>query len=218
MHLQFPPVRPSAGGSHGLLQQQLCYRHPGQPGENGAQSPQLPHAGHCAEPLYRLRKCRKDSKKSMVYISSTKKTGYSEIITKYKTISSNKETSLLEVELVTGKTHQIRAHLKHLGHSILGDNKYNTNKEKNKNDLLQLLKQHKYEGYCLTAYKLKFNITDNKLKYLNSLNIEISPTWKSIFEQTFDNLFSKKSKIYKERLFLEAFPLFLHSILMACVI
>ena len=43
----------------------------------------------------------KDSKKSMVYISDTKKSGYSEIITKYKTISTNKETSLLEIELVT---------------------------------------------------------------------------------------------------------------------
>jgi len=129
---------------------------------------------------------KKNPKDSTVEISEKELPDYKKIITEFNIISTSSEYSILDIKLHTGRTHQIRAHLKHLGHSILGDNKYNTKKEKNKNDLLQLLKQHKYEGYCLTAYKLKFNITDNKLKYLNSLNIEISPTWKSIFEQTFD--------------------------------
>ena len=90
----------------------------------------------------------KDSKKSMVYISSIKNTGYSEIITKYRTISTNNETSLLEVELITGKTHQIRAHLAFKGHPIIGDGKYGNN---------EINKKYKKKFQELTAFKLIFS-------------------------------------------------------------
>lgn len=65
----------------------------------------------------------KDNKKSMVYISDVPKKGYVPIATYYKVIEVNKKenTSLLEVNLLTGKTHQIRAHLAHVGYPILGD-------------------------------------------------------------------------------------------------
>jgi len=45
-------------------------------------------------------------------------------ITKYKTLAKLKEASLLEVELVTGRTHQIRVHFAHCGHSLIGDTFY----------------------------------------------------------------------------------------------
>ena len=74
----------------------------------------------------------KDSKKSLVYISDEPKKGYQKIVTSYNVISENKEdnTSILDVTLHTGRTHQIRAHLAHIGYPIIGDRKiwYKQNK------------------------------------------------------------------------------------------
>ena len=110
----------------------------------------------------------KDSKQSIVYISDTPKAGYREIITSYKVINENKQDNLsgLEVQLHTGRTHQIRAHLAHIGHPILGDGKYGDNEVNKK------FKKNKQE---LCAYKLIFNFkTDAEiLNYLNNQNFKI---------------------------------------------
>lgn len=67
----------------------------------------------------------KDSKKSLVYISDEPKKGYQKIITSYKVIKENKNEniSILDINLETGRTHQIRAHLAHIGLPIIGDRK-----------------------------------------------------------------------------------------------
>lgn len=108
---------------------------------------------------------KKDAKKSVVYISNTMSVGYEKIITQYKVIGEYENSSLVEVKLITGKTHQIRAHLAHIGHFVIGDEKYGDSK---------INKQHKKRYQCLCAYKLKFNFDESSvLNYLNNRVIEL---------------------------------------------
>ena len=103
---------------------------------------------------------RKNSKDNMVEVRDTEFPGSKEIITRYKVLKSyGEERALLEVELVTGRTHQIRAHMSHIGHALLGDGKYGINRDERS-------KGFKYQA--LYAYKLYFKRTekDNALSYL----------------------------------------------------
>lgn len=109
----------------------------------------------------------KDNKKSMVYISNTHKKGYQNISTEYFVLSSDKSnnTSILEVILHTGRTHQIRAHLAYIGYPIIGDGKYGRN---------DINKQFKCKTQNLCSYKMRFNFTSDsqQLEYLSGKEFE----------------------------------------------
>ena len=89
----------------------------------------------------------KDSVHGIVRILDEPKSGAKEIITAYDTIAVSGRLALLRVELVTGRTHQIRAHLASIGCPILGDSKYGNNAA---NRELKL----KYQALC--AWELAF--------------------------------------------------------------
>lgn len=110
----------------------------------------------------------KDAKKFQVYISDIPQKGYQKIITSYILIKSNKEKniSLLDIHLETGKTHQIRAHLSHIGLPILGDGKYGNNK---------INKTYNFSKQQLASYSLSFNFpSSNALSYLNKKIFKLS--------------------------------------------
>lgn len=115
----------------------------------------------------------KDEKNNKVTVSSEKIPGYDEIHTSYVPLRLNKDGNLseLEVELFTGKPHQIRAHLAYLNHPVLGDSKYGNSKMNSK---------YKTFTQILYAYRLIFPVMDDYPE-LSSKTIE----------KTFDSIFDK---------------------------
>lgn len=109
---------------------------------------------------------RKDSSKNLVTVSDTPIRDGKSIETRYRVLGEKNGNSLLEVELVTGRTHQIRAHLAHIGHPLLGDGKYGKNREE---------KGRGYKYQALYAYKLVFDPVggDTALSYLEGRTFSI---------------------------------------------
>ena len=106
----------------------------------------------------------KDAKKNRVFVTDKPQPGAKTCQTNYVTISTKNGLSLVECDLITGRTHQIRAQFAHSGHPLLGDGKYGKlNKKSDRN----------YQA--LYSYKLTFRFTTDAgcLAYLNGKTFQV---------------------------------------------
>ena len=112
------------------------------------------------------------------YMLKDEKTGYSKVIEKYVKGAKSCITeysiikyvkplncSVVSIKLHTGRTHQIRAHMKYLGCPVIGDSKYSTNEINN---------NFKLSSQALFAVKYNFNFSSTSpLNYLNDVVVDI---------------------------------------------
>lgn len=108
----------------------------------------------------------KDSKNNKVRVLKNKTRDAKEIITKYSLVKHNsqKGLTLVEVELVTGRTHQIRAHLASIGNPLLGDGKYGFNEKD---------RRLGYKHQALYSYRLTFEDCEDSLSYMNGKTVKV---------------------------------------------
>ena len=112
----------------------------------------------------------KNEKQNRVYISDKPTPDSKQIRTKYRVLAEKNGLSLLEVELLTGRTHQIRAHMAHIGHPLAGDGKYGKNETNRRLGM---------KWQALYSYKLSFRFTTDggALNYLNGKTFTAPEVW-----------------------------------------
>ncbi len=123
----------------------------------------------------------KNENKNKVFLKNKKTDDSLTIKTRYTLLESKNNLSLIEVELLTGRTHQIRAHMASIGHPLLGDGKYG----KLAND-----KKLGFNKQALYSYSLKFDFNTDSgiLDYLNGKRFTVKEVWFA------DNLFGSGYK------------------------
>ena len=122
----------------------------------------------------------KNEDKNQVFLSKKQKENSKSIKTKYTVLESRNNLSLLEIELITGRTHQIRAHMAAIGHPLLGEGKYSKSNDKK----LGFDKQALYSYSLLFDFKTDAGI----LNYLKGKRFTVENVWFA------DELFSDNYK------------------------
>ena len=114
---------------------------------------------------------QKNEDKNIVFVQKNKSEENRMIRTKYKVLKSSGDTSLIEVELLTGRTHQIRAHMASIGHPLMGDGKYSK--------IGTADRKKGFRHHALYSYKLHFNFTTDAgiLDYLNGKTFIVNKVW-----------------------------------------
>ncbi|MBR1780343.1 MAG: RluA family pseudouridine synthase [Oscillospiraceae bacterium] len=109
----------------------------------------------------------KDEAKKQVSIRSKPVPGGRKAITKYRTLATRGELSLVECDLITGRTHQIRAMMAHAGHPLLGDGKYGRE---------SVNRRYHMTRQALWSYSLSFCFTTDagELAYLNGKSVRVT--------------------------------------------
>ncbi len=128
----------------------------------------------------------KNESKNQVYLKNKKTADAKTIKTKYRVIESKNNLSLVEIELLTGRTHQIRAHMASIGHPLLGEGKYNKSAADRKMG---------FDKQALYSYSLKFNFKTDAgiLNYLNGKRFTVKRVWfaEELFGRDYESLLAK---------------------------
>lgn len=112
----------------------------------------------------------KDEDRNIVKISEESGEDSKKIVTNVNVLKNNGVYSLLEIELITGRTHQIRSHLASLGYPVIGDRKYGDKAINNR-----FRDEYNLTNQWLHGYKIEFNGLDSSLEYLNGKFFESRP-------------------------------------------
>lgn len=116
---------------------------------------------------------KKDEKKNIAIIDDIEnkelKQGFTTVKLEYKVLERNSDVSVLDIKLITGKSHQIRSQLSHIGHPIICDKKYMDISLYRDN-----VKKYKYKMQKLICYKITLGSFENEeLKYLSYKSYEL---------------------------------------------
>lgn len=112
----------------------------------------------------------KNESQNRVYISDKKMPSNKTIITRYNVLKTRKNLALCEIELITGRTHQIRAHMAYIGCPLLGDGKYGSN---------EINRSYHLKTQALCSHYLEFDFDRDMglLNYLNKKSFSVATPW-----------------------------------------